>query len=134
MNANVEKGIVAVLNEALVGQHIREATSADPLPTNIQLVIVQCENVEHVVGPLHKATVKVMIGTPAFDASVPEHNHTSGRVRDAALAWQTESPAATFDAVAGLEWRGCHVKSVGLDFPENTWRTTIELTVGLASS
>jgi hypothetical protein len=135
MNASVERGLVAVLREALPGLHVREATSADPLPSDLQLAVVECASIEHVAGPLHRATIKVWLGTPAFEASEAEHGHVANRLCSAitAMAEDQTGTAAAFDAACeGLSWRGCFPRSVNLDIEDNTWRTTAEIVIGLA--
>ena len=135
MNASVERGVAAVLREALPGLHVREATSAEPLPSDLQLAVVECASVEHVAGPLHRATVKVWLGTPAFDAGASNHGKVAERLCAAlsAMASDIGGTAAAFDAdCEGLSWRGCFIRSVNLDVEENTWRTTAEIVVGLA--
>lgn len=135
MNASVERGVVTVLRQALPGLHVREATSADPLPSDLQLAVVECASVERVAGPLHRATVKVWLGTPAFDASEAEHGHVASRLCTAisAMAADMAGTAAAFDAAcAGVAWRGCFLRSVNLDSEDNVWRTTVEIVVGLA--
>ena len=135
MNASVERGVAAVLREALPGLHVREATSAEPLPSDLQLAVVECASVEHVAGPLHRATVKVWLGTPAFDAGEADHGHVANRLCNAlsALAADMAATSTAFDAACeGLSWRGCFLRSVALDIEDNTWRTTAEIVVGLS--
>lgn len=136
MNASVERGVVAVLRDGLVGLHVREATSADPLPADLQMAVVECASIEHVAGPLHRATVKVWLGTPAFDAGETAHTHTVGRLRTAleTAAADSVATAAVFDPECGeASWRGCFVRSVSQDVVDNTWRTTIEAVIGLSA-
>ena len=135
MNASVERGFAAVLRDSLVGLHVREATSADPLPADLQLAVVECASVEHVAGPLHKATVKIWLGTPAFDAGEEAHAHAANRLCAAldAAAGDSTASATLFDPACEVAaWRGCFVRSVSLDVVDNTWRTTAEVVLGLA--
>ncbi|MBE2180212.1 MAG: hypothetical protein IAE97_07045 [Chthoniobacterales bacterium] len=136
MNASVERGLVAVLREALPGLHVREATCADPLPSDLQMAVVECSSIEHVAGPLHRATVRVWLGTPAFDAGETAHTHSVGRLRTAleTAAADSVATAAVFDPACGeASWRGCFVQSVSQDVVDNTWRTTIQAVVGLSA-
>ena len=137
MNASVERGFAAVLREGLAGLHVREATSADPLPADLQLAVVECASVEHVAGPLHKATVKIWLGTPAFDAGEAEHAHAANRLCSAldAAARDPQTSSAIFDPVCAVAaWRGLFVKSASLDIADNTWRTTAEAVLGLCAA
>ncbi len=137
MNAAVERGVVAVLRQALPGLHVREATSTEPLPSDLQLAVVECTEVEHVAGPLHRATIKVWLGTPAFEAGAADHHsREANRLCEAlaAMAADSSNTATTFEAATpGLAWRGSFLRSVASDIEDNTWRTTAEITVGLAT-
>jgi len=130
MNGAVEAGFAAVIRAAMPGIDVREATSTKSLPANIQLVVVECPEVEHVVGPLHRATVKAFLGTPAFDMSEAQHRDATG-----ALALALLDPAAAkliFDPAAGtLALAGFHVRSQSEEVVENTWRSTVELVAGI---
>ena len=137
MNASIERGVVAVLRGALTGLHIREATCSDALPGDLQLAVVECASIEHVAGPLHRATIKVWLGTPAFDAGESAHIHSAERVRLALVAAAADSAttAAIFDPACGAAaWRGLHVRLVTQDVVDSTWRTTIEAVLGIAAS
>ena len=137
MNASVERGFAVVLRESLVGLQVREATCSEPLPSDLQLAVVECASVEHVAGPLHKAAVKVWLGTPAFDASEAEHARAANRLCAAldAAASDTVAAAALFDPACQVaSWRGCFVKSASLDIVDNTWRTTAEVVLGLCAA
>ena len=130
MNADIERGFVAVIQAAMPGVHVREATCSKPHPSDVQMVIVQCAECEHVVGPIYKATVKVFLGTPAFDMGEAQHREASGML---ALSLLNPAAAATlFDPVAGnLTLHGFHVHSQSEDIADNTWRATIELVAGI---
>ena len=130
MNTDIERGFVAVIQAAMPGVHVREATSSKPLPSDAQMVIVQCSECEHVVGPLYKATVKVFLGTPAFDMGESQHREAAGMLALSLL--DPAAAAALFDPVAGnLTLHGFHVRSQSEDIADNTWRSTIELVAGI---
>jgi len=130
MNAQVERGFVAVLAPFMAGVHVREATSSKPHPADVQMVIVACPDCEHVAGPLHRATVKIYLGTPAFDVSEARHRDAAGMVAMALI--DPAGAKVAFDAAAGgLALHGFHVRSQSEDIVENSWRSTIEIVVGL---
>jgi hypothetical protein len=130
MNTDIERGFVAVIQAAMPSVHVREATSSKPHPSDAQMVIVQCSECEHVAGPLYRATVKVHLGTPAFDMGESRHREAAGM-----LALSLLDPAeakVVFDAAAGsVSLHGFHVRSQSEDIVENTWRSTIELVAGI---
>jgi hypothetical protein len=130
MNTAIERGFVAVIQSAMPGVHVREATSSKPHPSDAQMVIVECPECEHVAGPLYRATVKAHLGTPAFDMGEARHRETAGM-----LALSLLDPAAAktlFDpATGGLCLQGFHVRSQSEGIVENTWHSTIELIAGI---
>jgi len=130
MNADIEKGFAAVIQAGMPGVHVREATSSKAHPSDAQMVIVESPECEHVVGPLYRATVKVHLGTPAFDMGESRHRDAAGML---ALSLIDPAVAKTvFDAaVGGLSLNGFHVRSQAEDIVENTWRSTIELIAGI---
>ncbi|MEI6071080.1 MAG: hypothetical protein WCS31_04765 [Verrucomicrobiae bacterium] len=130
MNADIERGFVAVIQAAMPGVHVREATSSKPHPSDVQMVIVQCAECEHVVGPLYRATVKAFLGTPAFDMGESQHREATGML---ALALLDPAAAATlFNPVADhLTLHGFHVRSQSEEIVDNTWRATVELLAGI---
>ena len=130
MNTDIEKGFVAVIQATMPGVHVREATSSKPHPSDAQMVIVECPDCEHVAGPLYRATVKMHLGTPAFDMGESRHREVAGM-----MALSLLDPAEAkivFDAAAGsISLHGFHVRSQSEDIVENTWRSTIELIAGI---
>ena len=130
MNADIERGFVAVIQSMMPGFVVREATSSQALPSDIQLVIVLCADCEHVVGPLYKATVKAFLGTPAFDMTEFQHREAVSML---ALAFFDQSDAALlFNPTAGtLSLHGFHVRTQSEEIVENAWRFSIEVVAGI---
>jgi len=130
MNTDIEKGFVAVIQAAMPGVHVREATSSKPHPSDAQMVIVQCSECEHVAGPLYRATVKVHLGTPAFDMGESRHREAAGMLALSLL--DLVEAKVVFDAGTGnVSLHGFHVRSQSEDIVENTWCSTIELVAGI---
>jgi hypothetical protein len=130
MNVAVEYGFAAVLRPSMQGIHVRQATSSDILPGDIQAVIVECPEIEHVAGPLHRATVKIHIGTPAFDMGEAQHREATGFLANALL--DQGAATALFDGAAGgLALRGFRVRSQSEEIIEGAWRSTIDLVAGI---
>ena len=130
MNVDVERGFAAVIRYALPGTTVREATNSQQMPADAQMLVVECPECEHVAGPLYRATVKVYLGTPAFEMSEARHREAIGSLTTSLL--DTMAAAAIFDPVAGgLTLHGFHVRSQSEEIVENTWRSTIELVAGI---
>lgn len=130
MNANIERGFVAIIQSRILGVPVRKATSSQPLPADTQMVIVECPECEHVAGPLYRATVRVFLGSPAFDLGEARHREVA---RSLARAFgDYDGAKAIFDATeCSLSLHGFHVQSQSEEVVENTWRSTIELIVGI---
>ncbi len=130
MNVAIERGFAAILLPSMQGVHVRQATSSEILPANIQAVIVECPEVEHVAGPLHRATVKIHLGTPAFEMGEAKHREATGYLANAFL--DPGATSARFDeAAGGLALRGLRVRSQSEEIVESAWRSTIELVAGI---
>jgi len=115
MNTTLEAGFVAILESVFPELPFRQATSKEPFPSNQQLILVECREVEHVAGPLHKATLRVLLVTPAFDYPETAHRDSSARL---ALPFEMiADPALLFAQKAGenLALRGLHIRSLTSD-------------------
>ena len=130
MNAGIERGFVAIVHSRIVGVPVREATSSQPLPADTQMVIVECPECEHVAGPLYRATVRVFLGSPAFDLEEARHREVAGSL--ARVFGDGNGAKAIFDATENsLSLHGIHIRSQSEEVVENAWRSTIELIVGI---
>ncbi len=136
MNEQIERSFAGILKGHLPSLQVRAATSSEPLPGDVQLAVVTCPEVEHVVGPLYRATIKIWLGTPAFNVAETTHRAAAGHI-SAALARSAEAileTTAEFNqAAAPLELRGLHLRSITSEVVDDTWRTTFELLLGIAA-
>ena len=132
MNARIETRFVATLRAILPLLAIREATSHEPLPKEGQLLFVECAQLEHVAGPLHRAMMRFILVTNAHDLSAQAHSQSSqllfSALHNAPLIhtrFNTGSPG-------GMELRGVHTRLWSEQTEDNAWRTPAELTAGIA--
>ncbi len=133
MNALVEKGICRAV-AAISGFPqipIREATGSGIIPAENQLVIVQCTEVEHLVGPLHRATVKLILRTNVFDTVQRAHQDVSMLL----LSLNPFEAESLFnEAAVPLRFGGLFIRSQSESFDEAAWLSTIEVLLGISSS
>lgn len=133
MNAQIEAGFASILRKAIPSLVVREATSSAPLPDEKQILIIEVPELEHVVGPLHRATVRLVLASNAFDSSRAQHSQLAS-----ALAPALASPisnAMNFDlAAGGLFLRGIHIRSQSDQVEDTHWRSTMELVAGISTA
>jgi len=129
MNALVENGFVAALQSLpWATVPVIAATSNAPLPSENQMIVVQCNEVEHVAGPLHTATVRLLLRTNAHDELAATHADISRKMNAIIVN------ATAFNLAAQpLEIRGLFVKNQSESRDESAWVSTLELAAGIAN-
>ncbi len=128
MNTNVENGFVAAVNSLPWATiPVIAATSNSCLPSSNQVIVVQCSEVEHVAGPLHTATVRLLLRTNAHDELAQTHADLARKMNGIIVN------AGAFNMAAfPLEIRGLFVKSQSESRDESSWVSTLELAAGIA--
>jgi hypothetical protein len=128
MNALVENGFVAALNSlAWATIPVIAATRNASLPSSNQVIVVQCTEVEHVAGPLHTATVRLLLRTNAHDNLAQTHANLA-RQMNALIVNAT----AFNSAASPLEIRGLFIKNQSESRDDSAWVSTVELVAGIA--
>ena len=128
MNALVENGFVAAVNSLPWATiPVIAATSNDCLPSENQVIVVQCPEVEHVTGPLHTATVRLLLRTNAHDELAATHADLARKMNSLLV-----NAAAFNSAASPLEIRGLFVKNQTESRDESAWVSTLELAAGIA--
>jgi len=128
MNALVENGFVAALNSlAWATIPVIAATRNASLPSSNQVIVVQCTEVEHVAGPLHTATVRLLLRTNAHDNLAKTHANLA-RQMNALIVNAT----AFNSAASPLEIRGLFIKNQSESRDDSAWVSTVELAAGIA--
>ena len=87
-NSTLEQALVTWLTEAGVTAPILTGASSDQIAHDQVVVIASVPDIEHVVGPLHKATVNLIVSAPAYHTSLAQYRSAAASVR-AALATDT---------------------------------------------
>ena len=128
MNPLVENGFVAALKSLPWATiPVISATTNESLPSENQVIVVQCSEVEHVAGPLHTATVRLLLRTNAHDELAATHADLA-RKMNAIIVNTTAFNAAAHP----LEIRGLFVKNQTESRDESAWVSTLELAAGIA--
>lgn len=124
MNQVIEDYLAALFTSAPLdpAPEVFTGTSADIRTPETHAILVLADSIENVVGPLHRATVKIMVSSPTDD-----------RTQHAALAHAVKGimegalPAANGFTVGGFRTKS-HATAVTDD---GRWLTTIEGILGV---
>ena len=130
-NSVIEQGFVEWLRAAGVTAPIHAGTSAEVLSTEALTVIVSVPEVQHVIGPLHKATVHLITSAPANVTAIEDYRAVSANLRTVAETWQTTELATQLQSV-GIQLGGVHISDSSERTEDNRWLHTLALTVGLS--
>ncbi len=130
-NSVIEQGLVEWLRAAGVTAPIHAGTSAEVLSTEALTVIVSVPEMQHVVGPLHKATIHLITSAPAAMTAIADYRATSANLRTIVNAWRSNDLATHLQSV-GVQLGGVHITESSERIEDNRWLHTLALTVGLS--
>ncbi len=124
MNQAIEDYLAGLLTSAQLSPapEVFTGTSSEVRTPESHAILVLADSIENVVGPLHRATVKIIVSSPTDD-----------RAQHAALAQVVKEvmegilPAANGFTVGGFRTRS-HATAVSDD---DRWLTTIEGILGV---
>lgn len=131
MNAAIENAFAAWLVAAGITAPVHTGASAEEFDPEQLAVIVAVPDVEHSVGPLHRATVNLVVSGPAYHASVQSYREAAASIRALVDEHSTNGLASALDADAGLGLGGLWVKDSSERIEEDRWIHNLALTVGL---
>ena len=131
MNASIENAFAAWLVDAGIVLPIHTGASTEEFDPEQLAVIVSVPDVEHTVGPLHRATVNLVVSGPAYHASVQSYREAAASIRSLVDEHSTNGLASALDADAGLGLGGLWVKDSSERVEEDHWIHNLALTVGL---
>ena len=133
MNTTVESAFLAavVTLPVLAGVDQFTGVSGDENEPENPAIIVHCQECEHTVGPLWKATVIFRLETPAYDNNRVEHDVRLTAVR----AW-LDNKAAVAAALQpnGLRLSGYFVRKSQTSIEHKRWVAEIEIVAGVDTS
>ena len=131
MNASIENAFAAWLVDAGIGMPIHTGASTDEFDPEQLAVIVSVPDVEHSVGPLHRATVNLVVTGPAYHTSVQTYRDAALGIRGVVDEHANSGLAAVIGQQAGASFGGLWVKDSSERIEEDRWIHTLALTVGL---
>jgi|GEM_PF-1002667 hypothetical protein len=131
MNASIENAFAAWLVDAGIGMPIHTGASTEEFNPEQLAVIVSVPDVEHSVGPLHRATVNLVVTGPAYHTSVQSYRDAALGIRGVVDDHANSGLASALDEESGLELGGLWVKDSSERIEEDRWIHTLALTVGL---
>ena len=132
MNASIEKSFAAWLTAAGITAPVHTGASAEEFDPESLAVIVSVPDVEHSVGPLHRATVNLVVSGPAYHAALQNYRDTANAIRRAVEAGDMERLADAVADHAGILFGGLWVRDSSERIEEDRWIHTLTLLVGLA--
>lgn len=131
MNASIENAFAAWLVDAGIGMPIHTGASTEEFDPEQLAVIVSVPDVEHSVGPLHRATVNLVVTGPAYHTSVQSYREAALGIRGVVDDHANSGLAALIDQQAGASFGGLWVKDSSERIEEDRWIHTLALTIGL---
>jgi hypothetical protein len=131
MNASIENAFAAWLVDAGITTPVHTGASAEEFDPERLAIIVSVPDVEHSVGPLHRATVNLVVTGPAYHTSVQSYRDAAHGVRGVVDRHANNGLAALIAQQAGASFGGLWVKDSSERIEEDRWIHTLALTVGL---
>ncbi len=124
MNQAIEDYLAGLVTTAGVvpASDVFTGTSAEVRTPESHAILVLADSIENVVGPLHRATVKILVSSPTDDRT--EHADLANAVKS---AMEGTLPAASAFMVGGFRTKS-HTTTVTDD---GRWLTTIEGILGV---
>jgi hypothetical protein len=133
MNAGlIEKAFEAALETAVPALHIAKMADETTTPNDTSFAVVACERCENVVGSLWKATVRVIVTSPAPSVSLDAHGIA---VTNIVNAVHSSAIFTDYNAAAvGHASAGGKILDVDLGIEENNYTHTITILLGIVRS
>ena len=124
MNQAIEDYLADLFTSAQLvpAPNVFTGTSSDIRPPESHAILVLADSIENVVGPLHRATVKILVSSPTDDRT--QHATLAGAVKG---IMEGALPAAIDFTVGGFRTKA-HATAITDD---DRWLTTIEGILGV---
>jgi hypothetical protein len=131
MNASVEYALAAWLTAARITAPVHTGASAEEFDPEALTIIVSVPDVEHSVGPLHRATVNLAVSGPAYHASLQGYRDAANAIRQIVDAHLANGLASALTEHANAEFAGLWLRDSSERIEEDRWIHTLTLLVGL---
>ncbi len=130
-NSALEQALVNGLIAAGVTVPVQAGSSADQIANEGPTVIVSVPEIQHVVGPLHRATVHWIVSAPAYQTTEALYRATVQAVRTAVAGFATNGLASAL-AGSGFGLAGLHVGDSSEQIEDGRWVNSLGMTLGLS--
>jgi hypothetical protein len=129
-NATLEQALVNWLLAVGVTAPVQAGASDEELANDQATVIVSAPEIQHVVGPLHKATIHLIVSAPAYHASLETYREKAVSVRIAVEAHPSNGLAAALQT-AGFVFGGFHIGDSSELVEDSRWVNSLTASIGL---
>lgn len=129
MNQHIENYLAQLVGTVAGDVDIFTGTSSEIRTPEDHAILVLADQVEGVVGTLHKATVKISISSPADATTRDSHMDLLDDVRD---LFAQPLPSAQSYGITAIEIGGFHLSNhtTGVS-DDGRWVSTVEAIVGI---
>lgn len=129
-NTTLEQALVNWLLAAGLAAPVQAGASNEELANDQSTVIVSVPEIQHVVGPLDKATVHLIVSAPAYHASLETYREKAASVRIAVQAHASNGLAAALQT-AGSVFGGFHISDSSELVEDSRWVNSLTASIGL---
>jgi len=140
MNHITERAFKAWLEAEGVAIRIYTGLTGEEIPADDQIISCYAEGSEHVVGPLHKVKVKIILATPPHidsnddeSAALDAHRDVLATLRDCVekIDEGTAQLETVFNSTTGNTFSGGWMEGEDEAVDDARWVTTINYTCGV---
>jgi hypothetical protein len=129
MNSQVEAAFAQWISGLVNSAPVYTGSSATEMDVTDLAIVVTVPQVEFVLYQLHKATVEILIGGPAFHASLSSYRNVAAEVL---APIQSQDFGALATALAPIAaFRGIAIQDSAESQTDDSWTHTIRLVCGL---
>ena len=129
-NSPLEQAFAEWLIATGISTLVHAGSSPEQISNDTPTIIVSVPEVQHVVGPLHKGTVNLIVSAPAYHTALDAYRQSATELHERVRAFQNNQLAAHLTA-AGFSLGGIFVQDSGEQIEDSRWINTLSLTVGL---
>ena len=130
-NSALEQALVNGLIGAGITVPVQAGSSADQIANDGPTVIVSVPEIQHVVGPLHRATVHWIVSAPAYQTTESLYRATVQAVRTAVAGFASNGLVSAL-ASSGFGLAGLHVGDSSELIEDGRWVNSLGITLGLS--
>ena len=129
-NSRLEQAFAEWLTATGISTPVHAGSSPEQISNDAPTIIASVPEVQHVVGPLHKATVQLIVSAPAYHTALDAYRQSGTELRGRVREFQNNQLAAHLTA-AGFSLGGIFIQDSGEQIEDSRWINTLSLTVGL---